>query len=227
MRDNLLTPQSRSGIFQLAGQRDCGVLITKPLAQGLLTGHHDPTRTRHNGPGDHQFRKRWFTSEAVAITTYGLDRLRQLSDTEPHSLIRIALWSSLQRSNNAAVLAGFTRANQITTSIACLADPPPAHTIEIPHAASWPMSSSNSTLAGRSSPTNNRKKLTMNDRHDRRATAEPSRDRRRSRSPPSVRHKVSYSAPVHGLHSDIAAHRRSLPGTQGPVRLPRSSRHQR
>lgn len=130
VRDNLLTPQSRAGIFQLADHHDCGILITKPLAQGLLTGYHDPDRPRHYGPGDHRCRKRWFTPAAVAIITDGLDRLRRLTGTDPSDLIRIALWSCLQRSENAAVLAGFTRADQITTNITCLTDPPPAHTID-------------------------------------------------------------------------------------------------
>ncbi len=130
VRDNLLTPQSRAGIFQLADHHNCGVLITKPLAQGLLTGSHHPTRPRQFGPGDHRSRKRWFTPTAVTIITDGLDQLRRLAGPDPADLIRIALWSCLQRSDNAAVLVGFTRAEQITTNMTCLGDPPPAHTID-------------------------------------------------------------------------------------------------
>src|SRR6185437_8251671 len=43
VRDNLLTPFDRSqGIFTFAADHGCGVLINKPLAQGLLTGSYDP-----------------------------------------------------------------------------------------------------------------------------------------------------------------------------------------
>lgn len=59
VRDNLLTPQDRSeGIFAFAADHDCGVLVNKPLAQGLLTGCHHPTAPRVFGEGDHRRRNR-------------------------------------------------------------------------------------------------------------------------------------------------------------------------
>ncbi len=125
VRDNLLTPDDRSaGIFALADSHDCGVLVNKPLAQGLLTGSYHPDQPRVFGAGDHRSRKRWFTPPAVAIISDGLDRLRHLVGNETPDLIRIALWACLVRSPRAAVLVGFTTPHQVTMNFTCLRDRP-------------------------------------------------------------------------------------------------------
>lgn len=125
VRDNLLTPSERSaGIFAFAKTHGCGVLINKPLGQGLLTGTHDPQRPRVFGEGDHRSRKRWFSPEAIKIVNQGLEDLRALVGSEPGDLIRIALWSCLDRYQHAAVLVGFTSADQVRTNMTCLGDPP-------------------------------------------------------------------------------------------------------
>jgi|SRR5215470_446701 len=109
VRDNLLTPQDRQeGIFAFAARHRCGVLINKPLAQGLLTGSHNPAASRVFGEGDHRTRKRWFTPAALAILTEGLDELRRHVGGGTQELVRIALWSCLDRYVHAAVLVGFT-----------------------------------------------------------------------------------------------------------------------
>ncbi|MGH3700752.1 MAG: aldo/keto reductase [Pseudonocardiaceae bacterium] len=125
VRDNLLTPHDRSeGIFAFAADHNCGVLINKPLAQGLLTGSYDPRAPRVFGEGDHRRRKRWFTPPALAILTDGLDELRQLVGQSTEDVVRIALWSCLQRYEHAAVLVGFTTAEQIALNLTCLGQPP-------------------------------------------------------------------------------------------------------
>ena len=125
VRDNLLTPAARSeGIFAFARSKECGVLINKPLAQGLLTGCHDPARPRAFGPGDHRSRKRWFTADAVAILGDGIAKLRQLAGPDPADLIRVALWSCLERSPDAVVLVGFTTAEQVRANLTSLRDHP-------------------------------------------------------------------------------------------------------
>jgi aryl-alcohol dehydrogenase-like predicted oxidoreductase len=125
VRDNLLTPGERSaGIFAFAEAHDCGVLINKPLAQGLLTGTYDPLRPRTFGFGDHRSRKRWFAPSAVRIIDRGLAELRAVVGPEPGDLIRIALWSCLDRYRHAAVLAGFTSAGQVRTNLTCLGECP-------------------------------------------------------------------------------------------------------
>lgn len=125
VRDNLLTPADRSeGIFAFAAAHDCGVLINKPLAQGLLTGCHDPTAPRVFGEGDHRRRKRWFTPASLTILTDGLDELRRLFGRSTEDLVRIALWSCLRRYEHAAVLVGFTTPEQIEMNLNCLGQPP-------------------------------------------------------------------------------------------------------
>ncbi|SUA72872.1 putative oxidoreductase [Nocardia otitidiscaviarum] len=118
IRDNLLTPADRSmSIFGLAEAHDCGVLINKPLAQGLLTGTYDPEYPRAFSEGDHRSRKRWFTPEATRMINEGLDQVRDLIGGSSADLVRIALWSCLERSNNAAVLVGFSTPAQVTANI--------------------------------------------------------------------------------------------------------------
>lgn len=131
VRDNLLTPDDRSaGIFALADTHDCGVLVNKPLAQGLLTGSYTPDRPRTFGPGDHRGRKRWFAPEATAVIAEGLAGMRELVGPEPANLIRIALWACLSRSPHAAVLAGFTRPEQVDMNLTCLGDQPEPSTLD-------------------------------------------------------------------------------------------------
>jgi aryl-alcohol dehydrogenase-like predicted oxidoreductase len=124
VRDNLLTPQDRSdGIFAFAAEHDCGVLINKPLAQGLLTGSHDPAVPRVFAEGDHRARKRWFTPAALAILAEGLDELRRHVGDTTEALVRIALWTCLKRYEHAAVLVGFTTPEQIKINLICLEQP--------------------------------------------------------------------------------------------------------
>jgi aryl-alcohol dehydrogenase-like predicted oxidoreductase len=121
VRDNLLTPNERSSeIVEFAQTHGCGVLVNKPLAQGLLTGTHDPLAPRSYGPGDHRRRKRWFTSDAIGIISEGLAELRQTAGTHRRDLIRIALASCLSRSEHAAALVGFTRPDQLEETLTCL-----------------------------------------------------------------------------------------------------------
>jgi aryl-alcohol dehydrogenase-like predicted oxidoreductase len=125
VRDNLLTPQERSeGIFTFAALHDCGVLINKPLGQGLLTGTHDPAAPRVFGEGDHRRRKRWFTPAALSVLNEGLNELRQHVGPSTSDLVRIALWSCLERYEHAAVLVGFSTPEQISMNLSSLGGRP-------------------------------------------------------------------------------------------------------
>ncbi|ACU37539.1 aldo/keto reductase [Actinosynnema mirum] len=122
VRDNLLTPQNRSaGIFAFAEERGCGVLVNKPLAGGLLAGEYRSDRPRLFGAGDHRSRKRWFTPAAVAMLEQGLAEVRAQVGPD---LVRVALGSCLRRSDNAAVLVGFTSLEQVERNITALTTPP-------------------------------------------------------------------------------------------------------
>ncbi len=130
VRDNLLTPADRSeSIFSFAEEHGCGVLINKPLSQGLLTGTYDPGQPRTFGPGDHRSRKRWFTPAAIRTINEGLDQARALVGPDTSELVRIALWSCLTRSDNAAVLVGFSTPDQVRLNLTCLGQQPPAELI--------------------------------------------------------------------------------------------------
>lgn len=128
VRDNLLTPQDRSvGIFAFAAEHACGVLVNKPLAQGLLTGVYDPRKPRAFDAGDHRLRKRWFTLPALAVLAEGLDRVGAQFGRSTANLVRLALWSCLSRGDHVAVLVGFTSPEQVELNVSCLREPPDEH----------------------------------------------------------------------------------------------------
>src|SRR5206468_4071997 len=64
VRHNLLSPTYRpyeTDIFTFARRQGLGVVIKQVLAQGLLTGSHNPDHPPAFGPGDHRAHKAWFT----------------------------------------------------------------------------------------------------------------------------------------------------------------------
>lgn len=125
IRDNLLTPAHRSeGVFSFADQHNVGILISKPLNQGLLTGTRRSGAQRVFGDGDHRLRKRWFQPDAIKIINTGLDRVRAIVGPRTEDLIRVALWGCLDRSPNAVVLAGFTTPEQVSMNIGALTPRP-------------------------------------------------------------------------------------------------------
>lgn len=125
IRDNLLTPSHRSeGVFSFADDHNVGILISKPLAQGLLTGTYRPDLPRAFGEGDHRLRKRWFQPDAIKIINTGLDRVRAVVGPHIEDLIRVALWACLNRSPNAVTLVGFTTPDQVTMNLGSLGPRP-------------------------------------------------------------------------------------------------------
>jgi methylglyoxal reductase len=125
VRDNLLTPAERSDdIYRFAAERHVGVLINKPLAQGLLTGVHDARSPRRYGPGDHRSRKRWFTADGLRLLNEGLDRLNDLVGDDRQTLISVALWACLARYRHAVVLVGFTSTAHVVENLTAAARRP-------------------------------------------------------------------------------------------------------
>jgi methylglyoxal reductase len=121
VRDNLLTPLDRSaGLFAFVDSQNCGVLINKPLGQGLLTGKHSWQAPPKYGPGDHRVRKRWFRAESLRIIEEGLRRVRKIAGPSRQDLVCMCLWACLARSERAAVLVGFTCPEQVRENLACL-----------------------------------------------------------------------------------------------------------
>lgn len=131
IRDNLLTPRAQSeGVFNFADAHDVGILVSKPLGQGLLTGTVPPDLLMGMGPGDHRLRKRWFQREAIGIVNEGLETLRAIAGPNTKDLIRVALWACLDRSAHAVVLAGFSTPLQVAINIDAILVPPDAAIIE-------------------------------------------------------------------------------------------------
>ncbi len=127
IRDNLLTPSHRSeGVFSFADEHNVGILISKPLGQGLLTGTYRADVQRAFGDGDHRLRKRWFQPDAIEIINVGLDRVRAIVGPHTEDLIRVALWGCLDRSPNAVALVGFTNPDQVAMNLRSLSPRPNA-----------------------------------------------------------------------------------------------------
>ncbi|MGH3799517.1 MAG: aldo/keto reductase [Pseudonocardiaceae bacterium] len=127
VRDNLLTPSHRSeGVFSFADEHNVGILISKPLGQGLLTGAYRADIQHEFGDGDHRLRKRWFRRDAIEIINVGLDRVRAVVGPHTEDLIRVALWGCLDRSPNAVALVGFTTPDQVAINLGSLSPRPDA-----------------------------------------------------------------------------------------------------
>jgi len=126
VRHNALTPPPPTGqqdIFAFAADRGTSVLVNKPLSQGLLTGKYDPLRPPLFDAGDHRLRKAWFTPHALGIIQAGLRPLRERFGPDPADLVRVALQFCLQHAENAAILVGFTRPEQVTENLSAVGDP--------------------------------------------------------------------------------------------------------
>jgi aryl-alcohol dehydrogenase-like predicted oxidoreductase len=130
IRDNLLTPSGQSdGVFAYANERNVGILISKPLGQGLLTGTRGAEIECKFGPGDHRIRKPWFQSGAIQIINQGLDRVHAIVGPRTEDLIRVAVWACLERSPNAVALVGFTKPGQVAMNLSSLTSRPTADEI--------------------------------------------------------------------------------------------------
>jgi methylglyoxal reductase len=123
VRFNALTPahDGPDSIFAFAAAHGASVMMNKPLAQGLLTGKHDPGNPPAFGPGDHRLRKAWFTPPALAIIRDGLQPLRDRYG--PQCLAPVMIAYCLAQSPDAVVLAGFTSARQVTQNLTPLSSP--------------------------------------------------------------------------------------------------------
>jgi hypothetical protein len=58
--------------------------------------------------------------------------IRAIGSCDPGELVRVALWAALSRSDHAAVLVGFTSAQQVRMNVAAVAaGPPPAEVVDV------------------------------------------------------------------------------------------------
>ncbi|MET9117540.1 aldo/keto reductase [Streptomyces longwoodensis] len=112
--ENLLSFTARHGV---------ALLLTEPLAQGLLTGKYDPDHPPDFGYGDHRKHKRWFSNPGLRIIADGLQPLRERFGANTRDLTRVALRYSLQQADHTAVVVGFSSPEQVQQNLGCIGSP--------------------------------------------------------------------------------------------------------
>lgn len=121
LRYNMITPtydEPNSDIFKLAEERDIGILIYKPLGQGLLLDKYDSQNPPKFSQGDHRSRKVWFREKGLAILKSRLVQIKTKFVCETtKDLVQLAIKYCLCRSKLACVLVGFRNANQLQESL--------------------------------------------------------------------------------------------------------------
>lgn len=100
-------------IVGFTARHGASLILTEPLAQGLLTGKHHPLAPPLFQPGDHRRHMNWYQNPGLRIITDGLLPLRERFGEQPSDLIRVALRHSLQQPDHTVVVAGFTSAAQV------------------------------------------------------------------------------------------------------------------
>ncbi|MCY0932105.1 aldo/keto reductase [Streptomyces sp. H27-H1] len=100
-------------IVSFTARRGVALLLTEPLAQGLLTGKHHRLRPPAFPPGDHRQGRAWYQKSGLGIIGQGLAPLRERFGGSPAALTRVALRYSLQQPDHTVVTAGFTSPAQV------------------------------------------------------------------------------------------------------------------
>ena len=119
-RYNMLSSQSdilTADIFHWAETQNVGIVINKPLAQGLLLDKYNPDSPPTFPDGDHRNKKRWFQATPLAVLRSRLAQIKARFGDSTESLASVALQYCLTRSPNAAVVVGFKNADQVTMNL--------------------------------------------------------------------------------------------------------------
>lgn len=126
VRYNMLSPtydDAGTDIFAWTARRNIGVVINKPLAQGLLLDKFDPRSPPRFAVGDHRNRKSWFRADALRVLQSRLAPLKRRFGGTTADLIRVALQYCLARAPHVAVLAGFRSEAQVRTNLGAAGQP--------------------------------------------------------------------------------------------------------
>ncbi len=122
-RFNAFTPAvSLDGqdLFAFAARNGVGLALAAPLAHGVLVGNDTASHSPHASvPPRSPGLMPWLRGRADEQ----LRVLRSHFGDAPGALGRLALRSSLQRSDQCVVLAGFSTAEQVEENFSCLGDP--------------------------------------------------------------------------------------------------------
>ena len=120
IRYNMISPTYDSlerDIFGWAEVRQVGIVINKPLAQGLLLNKYSHDNPPQFQAGDHRNRKKWFQSSGLQVLRRQLLILEDRFGQRPEDLVRISLQYCLNRSRQAVVVTGFRNAQQIEMNL--------------------------------------------------------------------------------------------------------------
>jgi len=105
-------------LFKWAEERDLGIVLYKPLAQGLLLDKYHPKCPPEFSSGDHRSRKDWFESKGLTVLKERLTIVKQeFNCITTKDLVQLAIKYCLSRSENACVLVGFRTADQLRESL--------------------------------------------------------------------------------------------------------------
>lgn len=126
VRYNMLSPHldtKERDIFAWTAARDIGVVINKPLAQGLLLDKYDPQTPPSFAAGDHRNKKSWFKADGLRLLRQRLAPIRERFGGDTRDLVRVALQYCLARAPHAVVLAGFRNEQQVRMNLAAAGRP--------------------------------------------------------------------------------------------------------
>ena len=105
-------------IFAWAGQQDIGVLIYKPLGQGLLLDKYDPDNPPVFPPGDHRSRKLWFENHGLSILREVLKQVKhRFGCVDTADLARLAISYCRSRHEHSCTLVGFRTLDQVKDNL--------------------------------------------------------------------------------------------------------------
>ena len=126
LRYNMLTAfsgEDRSDIFKWAEDNSVGVVINKPLAQGLLLDKYSLTNDPAFEDGDHRNKKRWFTARGFSILKPRIDLLRKKFGSDLTDMISLSINFCLSASKNAVVVTGFSNSQQLAQNLNSVISP--------------------------------------------------------------------------------------------------------
>ena len=121
VRYNMISPtydHSKTDIFEWSTENNVGVVVYKPLGQGLLLDKYDPSNPPQFSEFDHRNRKYWFQEKGLSILKGRIDELKKyfgISTTQ--ELVQLAIAYCLYRKNISSVLVGFKNKKQISEAL--------------------------------------------------------------------------------------------------------------
>ncbi|EGE39556.1 aldo/keto reductase [Streptomyces sp. SID4928] len=122
-RFNAFTPAvlvEGQDLFTFAARHGVGLVLSAPLAHGVLVGRETGSSSPHAQASP---RQTGLAPSLRAQLAEQLHYLRHHFGDRPGTLARLALRSSLQRSDQCVVVAGFSTAAQVEENFSCLGKP--------------------------------------------------------------------------------------------------------